>query len=440
MRALFLAALLATRRPGGREGRGRGDDRGAGPAGRRSAHDRGRVGAVRLRPGRVPLAGRRQRWLFRTHAVAGRWSSWRPVAPEAEDLPDPGSGRRDPQGLAARQPYWVGASDRVAYRVVGDVRRLRVWYVWSPVERASLRAPSMTGAPDRAATGVGGERGDHPRDAAVRVARLRLRSSITRPARTPTPGASPPRSCAGSSCTTSAETAGTTSATTSSSTRYGQVFEGRAGGIERNVIGAHAEGFNTGSTGVAVIGNYSATRISPAALHALVGLLAWRLDVAHVDPLSTLTWRSGGNPGYRAGREVKLRAISGHRDTGPTSCPGAALYSRLPDIARAVALTGLPKLYAPQVVGGLGGSVRFTARLSAPAAWTVTVRAPPAPSPRAAAGLERRSPGHGTLLGSRTARTRGRSRRVRRRDRHRERSARRRRRSRRRRLLRSSPG
>ena len=29
--------------------------------------------------------------LFRTHAVTGRWSSWRPVAPEAEDLPDPGS-------------------------------------------------------------------------------------------------------------------------------------------------------------------------------------------------------------------------------------------------------------------------------------------------------------------------------------------------------------
>jgi hypothetical protein len=140
------------------------------------------------------------------------------------------------------------------------------------------------------------------------------------------------------------------------------------------VIGAHAEGFNTGSTGVAVIGNYSATRISAAALHALVGLLAWRLDVAHLDPLSTLMWRSGGNPEYRSGKSVRLRAISGHRDTGPTSCPGVALYSKLPDIARAVAGTGLPKLYAPQVVGGLGGSIRFTARLSAPAAWTVTVR------------------------------------------------------------------
>src|SRR5262245_178112 len=31
------------------------------------------------------------RVLFRTRAVSGRWTSWRPVAPEAEDLPDPRS-------------------------------------------------------------------------------------------------------------------------------------------------------------------------------------------------------------------------------------------------------------------------------------------------------------------------------------------------------------
>ena len=39
----------------------------------------------------------------------------------------------------------------------------------------------------------------------------------------------------------------------------------------------------------------------------------------------------------------------------------------------AVAQTGLPKLYAPVTTGTLGGPVRFTARLSAAAAWTVTV-------------------------------------------------------------------
>ena len=42
--------------------------------------------------------------------------------------------------------------------------------------------------------------------------------------------------------------------------KYGQVFEGRYGGVDRPVIGAHAEGFNTGSVGVAVIGDYDSTR------------------------------------------------------------------------------------------------------------------------------------------------------------------------------------
>ena len=59
--------------------------------------------------------------------------------------------------------------------------------------------------------------------------------------------------------------------------------------------------------------------------------------------------RQPGVPG--AASRSKLRAISGHRDTGYTSCPGGALYARLPDIARAVAATGLPKLYAPHGAG-----------------------------------------------------------------------------------------
>ena len=251
--------------------------------------------------------------LFRTHAVTGRWSSWRPVAPEADDLPDPGSREgRLRRGWRLGSPYWVGASDRVAYRVVGDVRRLRAWYVWSPVEGIPLRTTAMTGSPKivlRRAWGANEE--------------------ITRGA---------PRYARAVSFAVVHHTAGSNAYTRSQSAaivrgielyhvrgngwndigynflvdKYGQVFEGRAGGIERNVIGAHAQGFNTGSTGIAVIGNYTATRISAAAMQALVGLLAWRLDVAHVDPLSTLSWRSGGNPRV-PGRPRRDTA----RDLGP---------------------------------------------------------------------------------------------------------------------------
>jgi flagellar hook assembly protein FlgD len=122
------------------------------------------------------------------------------------------------------------------------------------------------------------------------------------------------------------------------------------------------------------LGTYTSTRVSRAARRALVRLLAWRLDVAHVDPLARLTWISGGNPKYPAGTAVRLRAISGHRDTGPTTCPGDALYGQLPRIASRVAARGLPKLYDPEAAGELGGQVRITGRLSNSLSWTVTIR------------------------------------------------------------------
>ena len=155
--------------------------------------------------------------------------------------------------------------------------------------------------------------------------------------------------------------------------RYGTVYEGRYGGIDRNVIGAYARGFNTGSVGVAVIGTFSTAAIPAAAETSLEKLLAWRLDLAHVDPVSTLTFVSGGSERYRAGVPVVLRAVSGHRDTGLTTCPGDLLYAKLDAIAAKTQAIGLPKLYEPKVTGGLGGLVRFQARVSSALAWKVTV-------------------------------------------------------------------
>src|SRR6202012_3717786 len=86
---------------------------------------------------------------------------------------------------------------------------------------------------------------------------------------------------------------------------------------------------------------------------ALVKLLSWRLDIAHVDPLATVAYTSGGNAKFKAGKVVTLRAISGHRDTGPSECPGNAAYALIGPIAKRVAATGLPKLYAPPLSGAL---------------------------------------------------------------------------------------
>ncbi len=156
--------------------------------------------------------------------------------------------------------------------------------------------------------------------------------------------------------------------------KYGRVFEGRGGGITRNVIGAHAGGFNTGSVGVAILGNYDSAKISSAARSALQRLLAWRLDVGHVNPRGLVDTISGGSSRWPAGRSVRLRAVSGHRDTSLTSCPGRRIYGQLGTISRRVRQIGLPKLWNPEATGRVGGLVRFTARLSEALPWTVEVK------------------------------------------------------------------
>jgi hypothetical protein len=106
----------------------------------------------------------------------------------------------------------------------------------------------------------------------------------------------------------------------------------------------------------------------------LTRLLAWRLDIAHVDPQSTFSLDSRGNPQYPVGEPVVLRAVSGHRDTYPTACPGK-LYGQLDRLAAQIAATGGPKLYAPLAHGTIGRTVRFSGRLTESLRWTVTVTA-----------------------------------------------------------------
>jgi hypothetical protein len=129
--------------------------------------------------------------------------------------------------------------------------------------------------------------------------------------------------------------------------RYGQIFEGRAGGITQAVIGAHAGGFNTGSTGVSLMGTFTSATPPTAMINSLKRLLAWKLDVHHVPAVGTVVMTSAGSTRYAAGRKVTLNRISGHRDTSQTSCPGSKVYYQLDSIRSAVRSLGLPKIYLP---------------------------------------------------------------------------------------------
>ena len=113
--------------------------------------------------------------------------------------------------------------------------------------------------------------------------------------------------------------------------RYGRVFEGRYGGVTRAVLGAHAGGFNTNSTGVALLGTFTSARPTAPMLAALHRLLAWKLDLTHVDPRGHTVLRSAGgaNTRYPAGRRVVVNTILGHRSTSYTTCPGNPTIARL---------------------------------------------------------------------------------------------------------------
>ena len=121
--------------------------------------------------------------------------------------------------------------------------------------------------------------------------------------------------------------------------KYGQVFEGRQGGIDEPVIGAQAGGFNTESTGVATIGNFSSTHLSDAGVNALAHVLAWKLSLHGVPALGQTTVTSNGGPDtpFRLGAQVTVNRISGHRDVDSTACPGSALYGQLPGLRQLVA-------------------------------------------------------------------------------------------------------
>ncbi|MES5822080.1 peptidoglycan recognition protein [Streptomyces sp. RG80] len=111
--------------------------------------------------------------------------------------------------------------------------------------------------------------------------------------------------------------------------KCGKIYEGRAGGVAKPVLGAHTLGFNTNSMGIAVLGTFGASRPSSAAVKAVARLTAWKLGLFGVNPRGKTYLKSGGGNLYRKGKKVRLNVISGHRDGFSTACPGWQLYRKL---------------------------------------------------------------------------------------------------------------
>ncbi|MFI2436904.1 peptidoglycan recognition protein [Streptomyces sp. NPDC018693] len=118
--------------------------------------------------------------------------------------------------------------------------------------------------------------------------------------------------------------------------RCGTIYEGRAGGPDRPVTGAHTQGFNHRTTGIAALGTFTAGVPVPRAMtDAIAALAAWKLGLSGIDPRTTVRLTSSNSLSrYPAGTTARLPVVTGHDDGYLTSCPGAALLARLPDIRR----------------------------------------------------------------------------------------------------------
>jgi hypothetical protein len=293
----------------------------------------------------------RGRLEVRARRRGGPWSRWTPLAVHGDHAPDT---VRSPAAERASEPVWTGPSDELQLRARRGLRAdLRVHMVAVP-------------APPRR----------HRAGTSVRAAAARQAQPGTPPPIIPRSAwggdSVPPRSPPQYGQVQLAFVHHTVNANDYSADQsasivlaiakyhrdtngwndigynfvvdqYGQVFEARAGGVEQAVVGAQAQGYNSQSTGVAVLGTYSSVPFPEPAMAALAQLLGWKLSLHGVPCEGSLIVSSGGGDlnRYPAGAPVTLQRISGHRDGDATSCPGDAGYSQLPELRRrAAALSG----------------------------------------------------------------------------------------------------
>ncbi len=107
----------------------------------------------------------------------------------------------------------------------------------------------------------------------------------------------------------------------------------------RGVTGSHTGGWNSGTVGIALLGNLMDKDAAPAARTTLVDLLAWEAEKNGLDPKGNAAFT---NP--VSGATTTAPNIAGHKDYTATDCPGGSFYATLPRLRDEVAarLNGTP--------------------------------------------------------------------------------------------------
>ncbi|MGK5449661.1 peptidoglycan recognition protein family protein, partial [Streptomyces radiopugnans] len=148
--------------------------------------------------------------------------------------------------------------------------------------------------------------------------------------------------------------------------KCGRIYEGRKGGVDRPVMGAHAYGFNAETIGISILGTYTDTAASTAALTSVARVAAWKLGQYGVAPNGTATLTAGdagrnySGKTWAKGAQLSFPAVHGHRDGYNTQCPGNRLYDQLATV-RAYAAGPVSGLAITSVTGaGQSGTTYYT--------------------------------------------------------------------------------
>ena len=378
--------------------------RGAGPAraGQAVGHDEPELitGELRTRP--YLLAG--VTWARGTTSAVsvsvrtrtrGRWSGWQRL--DRSEPPDPAT----PEGRSSRlragtEPLLTPAgSDGVQVRVDTSDSRLPADLRVDLIDPGRSAADAHIGAePTASAAAEASQPTIHARAAWGADESLRDPSSLTVMS---TVKAFVVHHTASSNAYDSASTAAQIRAIYAYATRsegysdfpynfvvdkYGRIFEGRAGGVDRPVRSGATGGFNDYTSSVTALGNFDEARPASGVVTSLARLASWKLGLHRVNPAGSTTLVANGASGttsrYRDGTQVTLPTIFGHRQVGYTACPGRYLGPYLASIRSSAFGYAGASLFAPSlspssVPYGSGIPVAVRAGTPRPQSWRLDV-------------------------------------------------------------------
>jgi hypothetical protein len=327
------------------------------------------------------------------HRANGRWSAWESVEADTDDAPDAaGVDTLGPSFRVGTAPIWTGPSDGVQVRVNALTGAKPRDVTIELVDPGTSPADAMFGQPRDRATA------EESRPEIITREQWGADESIRRgsPSYNETVKVGFVHHTASSNDYTAEQAAAMVRGIYAYHVksngwsdigynylvdRYGRAYEGRAGGLDSFVVGAHTGGFNKDSFAVSLLGDFSTVAPSTPTVGMLTDVLAWKLGTAHRDPLATavLTSAGGGTSKYGAGQTASFDVVSGHRDAGNTACPGTTTYARM-DLIRQQVADKLGAGFAdPVFTGGREhprggrGPVTASARTLGALEWTTTV-------------------------------------------------------------------